>query len=87
MDGSLYAAPDGGPFGWDLAHCYGLPTFGMAGASDAKVFDAQAASLKGARRDQVVEIRLVRLERRAAQKAEDVHRPPGPPPRATPDGV
>ena len=41
---SLYAAPDGGPFGWDLAHYYGLPTFGAAGASDAKVFDAQAAA-------------------------------------------
>jgi len=41
---SLYAAPDGGPFGWDLAHFYGLPTFGVAGASDAKVFDAQAAA-------------------------------------------
>jgi trimethylamine--corrinoid protein Co-methyltransferase len=40
---SLYTAPDGGPFGWDLAHHYGIPTFGMAGASDAKVFDAQAA--------------------------------------------
>jgi trimethylamine--corrinoid protein Co-methyltransferase len=41
---SLYAAPDGGPFGWDLAHHYGIPTFGFAGASDAKVFDAQAAA-------------------------------------------
>ena len=41
---SLYAAPDGGPFGWDLAHYYGIPTFGAAGASDAKVFDAQAAA-------------------------------------------
>jgi trimethylamine--corrinoid protein Co-methyltransferase len=41
---SLYAAPDGGPFGWDLAHYYGIPTFGMAGASDSKVFDAQAAA-------------------------------------------
>jgi len=41
---SLYAAPDAGPFGWDLAHFYGLPTFGTAGASDAKVFDAQAAA-------------------------------------------
>ncbi len=40
---SLYAAPDGGPFAWDLAHYYGIPTFGAAGASDAKVFDAQAA--------------------------------------------
>jgi trimethylamine--corrinoid protein Co-methyltransferase len=41
---SLYSAPDGGPFGWDLAHYYSIPTFGTAGASDAKVFDAQAAS-------------------------------------------
>jgi trimethylamine--corrinoid protein Co-methyltransferase len=41
---SLYAAPDGGPFGWDLAHYYGIPTFGAAGCSDAKVFDAQAAA-------------------------------------------
>jgi trimethylamine--corrinoid protein Co-methyltransferase len=41
---SLYAAPDGGPFGWDLAHRYGVPTFGEAGCSDAKVFDAQAAA-------------------------------------------
>jgi len=41
---SLYSAPDGGPFAWDLAHDYGLPTFGAAGASDAKVFDAQAAA-------------------------------------------
>jgi trimethylamine--corrinoid protein Co-methyltransferase len=41
---SLYAAPDGGPFGWDLAHHYGIPTFGTAGCSDAKVFDCQAAA-------------------------------------------
>ncbi|MBS1252108.1 MAG: Glycine betaine methyltransferase [Anaerolineales bacterium] len=41
---SLYGAPDGGPFGWDLAHYYGVPTFGAAGCSDAKVFDAQAAA-------------------------------------------
>jgi trimethylamine--corrinoid protein Co-methyltransferase len=41
---SLYGAPDGGPFGWDLAHSYGIPTFGAAGCSDAKVFDAQAAA-------------------------------------------
>jgi trimethylamine--corrinoid protein Co-methyltransferase len=40
----LYAAPDSGPFGWDLAHYYGIPTFGLAGGSDAKVFDAQAAA-------------------------------------------
>jgi trimethylamine--corrinoid protein Co-methyltransferase len=41
---SSYAAPDGGPFGWELAHRYGLPIFGTAGCSDAKVFDAQAAT-------------------------------------------
>jgi trimethylamine--corrinoid protein Co-methyltransferase len=41
---SLYAAPDGGPFAWDLAHYYGIPTFGYAGCSDAKIFDAQAAA-------------------------------------------
>jgi trimethylamine--corrinoid protein Co-methyltransferase len=39
-----YAAPDGDPFGWDLAHHYGVPIFGTAGCSDAKVFDAQAAA-------------------------------------------
>jgi trimethylamine--corrinoid protein Co-methyltransferase len=39
-----YAAPDGGSFGWDLAHHYGIPIFGTAGCSDAKVFDAQAAA-------------------------------------------
>jgi trimethylamine--corrinoid protein Co-methyltransferase len=41
---SLYTAPDSGPFGWDLAHHYGIPTFGAAGCSDAKVFDGQAAA-------------------------------------------
>jgi trimethylamine--corrinoid protein Co-methyltransferase len=41
---SLYVDPDGGPFGWDLARHYGIPTFGIAGCSDAKVFDAQAAA-------------------------------------------
>lgn len=41
---SLYCAPDGGSYGWDLAHYQGLPIFGTAGCSDAKVFDAQAAS-------------------------------------------
>jgi trimethylamine--corrinoid protein Co-methyltransferase len=41
---SLYAAPDGGSFGLDLAHHYGIPIFGMAGCSDAKTFDAQAAA-------------------------------------------
>ncbi len=41
---SLYAAPDVGPFAWDLAHHYGIPTFGTAGCSDAKIFDVQAAA-------------------------------------------
>ena len=39
-----YAAPDSGPFGWELAHHYGLPIFGMAGYSDSKVMDEQAAA-------------------------------------------
>ena len=42
---NLYASPDSArPAGWDLAHYYGLPIFGTAGCSDAKVFDAQAAA-------------------------------------------
>lgn len=41
---NLYASPDAGPFAWALAHHYGLPTFGEAGCSDAKIFDAQAAA-------------------------------------------
>ncbi len=41
---SLYGAPESGSFGWDLAHYYGIPTFGAAGCSDAKIFDAQAAT-------------------------------------------
>jgi trimethylamine--corrinoid protein Co-methyltransferase len=41
---SIYGAPDNGPYGWDLAHHYDIPTFGAAGCSDAKVFDAQAAA-------------------------------------------
>ena len=41
---SLYAAPDCGPMGWDLAHHQELPIFGTAGCSDAKIFDAQAAA-------------------------------------------
>jgi trimethylamine--corrinoid protein Co-methyltransferase len=41
---SLYSAPDGGPFCWDLAHHYGIPTFGIGGCSDSKIFDAQAAA-------------------------------------------
>jgi len=41
---SLYGPPESGSFGWDLAHFYGLPIFGIAGCSDAKIFDAQAAA-------------------------------------------
>jgi trimethylamine--corrinoid protein Co-methyltransferase len=41
---SLYGTPDAGPAAWDLAHYYGLPIFGFAGISDAKIFDAQAAA-------------------------------------------
>jgi trimethylamine---corrinoid protein Co-methyltransferase len=41
---SLYAAPDGAAHGWDLAHHYGIPTFGIGGCSDAKVLDGQAAA-------------------------------------------
>jgi trimethylamine--corrinoid protein Co-methyltransferase len=41
---NIYAPPDAGPYGWDLTHYYGIPTFGAAGCSDAKVFDAQAAA-------------------------------------------
>jgi len=40
---SLYTAPDGGPYGWDLARNYRIPTFAAA-CTDAKVFDAQAAA-------------------------------------------
>ncbi len=40
---SLYTAPDGGPYGWDLARHYRVPTF-TAACTDAKVFDAQAAA-------------------------------------------
>ena len=41
----VYAGPDTHkPAGWDLAHHYGVPIFGTAGCSDAKVFDAQAAA-------------------------------------------
>lgn len=41
---SLYAAPDAGPAAWALARHYGVPTFGFAGVTDAKIFDAQAAA-------------------------------------------
>jgi trimethylamine--corrinoid protein Co-methyltransferase len=41
----VYASPDTDkPAGWELAHHYGVPIFGTAGCSDAKVFDAQAAA-------------------------------------------
>lgn len=41
---TLYCYPDSGPFPWDLTHSQGLPTFGVGGCSDAKIFDAQATS-------------------------------------------
>jgi trimethylamine--corrinoid protein Co-methyltransferase len=41
---STYGSPDNGPYGWDLAHHYEIPTFGAAGCSDSKIFDAQAAA-------------------------------------------
>jgi trimethylamine--corrinoid protein Co-methyltransferase len=40
----LYAPPEDGPYGWDLAHHNQIPTFAIAGASDSKIFDAQAAA-------------------------------------------
>jgi trimethylamine--corrinoid protein Co-methyltransferase len=40
---ALYAAPDAGPYGWDLARHYRVPTFSVA-CTDAKIFDAQAAA-------------------------------------------
>ncbi len=40
---TLYSAPDAGPYGWDLARHYRVPTF-TAACTDAKVFDAQAAA-------------------------------------------
>jgi trimethylamine--corrinoid protein Co-methyltransferase len=41
---TTYGSPDNGPYGWDLAHHYEIPTFGAAGCSDSKMFDAQAAA-------------------------------------------
>jgi trimethylamine--corrinoid protein Co-methyltransferase len=38
----LYASPEARGFRADLAHYYGLPTFGLAGCSDAKALDEQA---------------------------------------------
>ncbi len=40
---SLYTAPDAGPYGWDLARHYRVPTF-TAACTEAKIFDAQAAA-------------------------------------------
>jgi trimethylamine--corrinoid protein Co-methyltransferase len=40
----LYAPPEDGPYGWDLAHYNRIPTFAIAGASDSKTFDGQAAA-------------------------------------------
>jgi trimethylamine---corrinoid protein Co-methyltransferase len=40
----LFVSPDKGPAGCELALHYGLPVFSSGGASDAKVFDAQAAA-------------------------------------------
>jgi len=40
---TVYSAPDAGPYGWDLARHYDIPTFAAA-CTDAKVFDAQAAA-------------------------------------------
>jgi trimethylamine--corrinoid protein Co-methyltransferase len=40
----LYNAPEDGAYGWDLAHYNKIPTFAIAGASDSKILDAQAAA-------------------------------------------
>jgi len=40
---SMYSSPDARGFGGDLAHYYGLPTFGTSGCSDSKLPDEQAA--------------------------------------------
>jgi trimethylamine--corrinoid protein Co-methyltransferase len=40
----LYAPPEDGTYGWDLAHYHKIPTFAIAGASDSKILDAQAAA-------------------------------------------
>jgi trimethylamine--corrinoid protein Co-methyltransferase len=42
--GDVYAAPKNRVLCVELAHYYGLPIFGLAGASDAKVPDEQAAA-------------------------------------------
>ncbi len=40
---TVYTTPDAGPYGFDLASQYHIPTFAAA-CTDAKVFDAQAAA-------------------------------------------
>jgi trimethylamine--corrinoid protein Co-methyltransferase len=42
--GDIYAAPENRVMCVELAHYYGLPIFGLAGASDAKLPDQQAAA-------------------------------------------
>ncbi len=42
--GDVYAAPENRVMCVELAHYYGLPIFGLAGASDAKLPDQQAAA-------------------------------------------
>ncbi len=42
--GDVYAAPENRVLCVELAHYYGLPIFGLAGASDAKLPDEQAAA-------------------------------------------
>ncbi len=41
---SLYMSPDMGRLGWQVAKLGGLPLFGTAGMSDAKIFDGQATA-------------------------------------------
>lgn len=41
---SIYLSPDIGRLGWLVAKADGLPLFGTAGCSDAKILDAQAAA-------------------------------------------
>jgi trimethylamine--corrinoid protein Co-methyltransferase len=41
---SIYLSPDIGRLGWLVAKADGLPLFGTAGCSDAKIFDVQAAA-------------------------------------------
>jgi len=44
---SLYMTPDMGRLTWETAKLAGLPLFGTAGCSDAKIFDGQAAAEAG----------------------------------------